>query len=179
MRENLSLEQTKKIFLDRAKALARQKHNETAEGELIKAVEFKLSNEKYAIESKYVREVLPLKELTTVPCTPPYILGIVNVRGQILSIIDLRVFFELARETVTQSAKIIVLSSNEMELGILADELTGARSLPLDQLHAGLPTLTGIREAYLRGVVGDDLVFLDAAKLLADKAIVVDEEVED
>lgn len=177
--ENLSDKQKKKIFMARAKSLARQEYDGTAKGEIIKAVEFRLSNEKYAIESKYVREVLPLKELTNVPCTPPYILGIVNVRGQILSIIDLRVFFELARETVTQAAKIIVLGSNEMEFGIVADGLTGARSIPLDQLHAGLPTLTGIREAYLQGVVGDDLVFLDAAKLLADKTLVVDEEVED
>ena len=176
---SMSTEQTKKILMDRAKVLAHEDKDETARGESIRVVEFRLSNERYAIESVSIREVLPLKELTVVPCTPPYILGIINVRGQILSIIDLRIFFELPREAATSATKIIVLSSNEMELGIVADEVTGARSISLDQVHVGLPTLTGIREIYLRGVVGNDLVFLDAAKLLADKLIVVDEDVEE
>ena len=174
-----SIEQTKKILIDRAKVLAHEDKAETARSESVKVIEFRLANEKYAIESVYIREVLPLKELAVVPCTPPYILGVINVRGQILSIIDLRVFFELPREAATRATKIIVLSSNEMELGIIADAVTGARSISLDQVHVGLLTLTGIREIYLRGVVGNDLVFLDAAKLLADKLIVVDEEVEE
>lgn len=176
---SMSTEQRKKILMDRAKVLAHEDKDETARGESIRVVEFRLSNERYAIESVSIREVLPLKELTVVPCTPPYILGIINVRGQILSIIDLRIFFELPREAATSATKIIVLSSNEMELGIVADEVIGARSISLDQVHVGLPTLTGIREIYLRGVVGNDLVFLDAAKLLADKLIVVDEDVEE
>ncbi|MDP4127020.1 MAG: chemotaxis protein CheW [Bacillota bacterium] len=179
MNESLSNQQKKTILVDRAKVLAREDHEITAVGKAIRVVEFRLSNEKYAIESRYVREVLPLKEFTSVPCTPSYILGIINVRGQILSIIDLRVFFELPREETTFASKIIVLSSTEMELGIVADAVSGARSILLDKLHAGLPTLTGIREAYLRGVAEEDLIFLDAAKLLEDKSIVVDEKIEE
>jgi len=175
---SMSREQTKKILQARAKVLAHEGKDETARGESVRVVEFNLSNERYAIESIYIREVLPLKELTVVPCTPPYILGIINLRGQILSIIDLRVFFDLPREAATSATKIIVLSLNEMELGIVVDEVTGARSITLDHLHVGPPTLTGIREVYLRGVAEEDLVFLDAAKLLTDKLIVVDEEVE-
>ena len=175
---SMATKQTKKILMDRAKVLAHKDKDETR-GERIKVIEFRLSNEKYAIESVYIREVLLLKELAVVPCTPPYILGVINVRGQILSIIDLRVFFELPQEAVTRATKIIVLSSSEMELGIVADEVIGARSILLEQVQVGLPTLTGIREIYLRGVVGEDLVFLDAVKLLADKLIVVDEEVEE
>src|SRR5665647_2485740 len=115
---NMSSEQTKKILMDRAKVLAHEDKDETSRGESIRVVEFRLSNERYAIESMYIREVLPLKELTVVPCTPPYILGIINVRGQILSVIDLKVFFELPREAATSATKIIVLSSSEMELGL-------------------------------------------------------------
>jgi Chemotaxis signal transduction protein len=178
MNESISTEEKKKILLDRATTLARQASDGIAEGESIEVVEFRLANEKYALESVYVREVLPLKEVAAVPCTPAYILGIINLRGQILSILDLKVFFELPQEAFTRAAKIIVLSSNEMELGIVADAVSGARSLPLNKVHAGLPTLTGIREAYLHGVAGEDLVFLDARKLLADKSLVVDEEVE-
>lgn len=178
MNQSISAEEKKKILRDRAMTLACQENDRIAEGESIEVVEFRLANEKYALESAYVREVLPLREVTAVPCTPPYILGIINVRGQILSILDIKAFFELPREVSTRATKIIVLSSNEMELGIAADAVSGARSLPLNKVHVGLPTLTGIREAYLRGVAEEDLVFLDARKLLADKSIVVDEEVE-
>lgn len=179
MNESVPAEQKKQKFKDRAKALARQEKDETAGSENIGVVEFRLANEKHAVESAYVREVLPLKELAAIPCTPPYVLGVINVRGQILSVIDLRVFFELTREAATRATRIIVLRLNEMELGIAADAVAGARSIPLDRVHAGLPTLTGIRETYLRGVAGEDLVILDAAKLLADKSLVVNEEVEE
>jgi purine-binding chemotaxis protein CheW len=65
-----------------------------------------------------------------------------------------------------------------MEMGILADAVVDARSVFLDQVHDPPPTLTGARKAYLRGVAGRDLVMLDAARLLGDKSLVVNEEVE-
>lgn len=175
---SVSAEQKKKIFRDRASVLAREDREETDGTEKIGVVEFRLANETYALESAYVREVLPLKELAALPCTPPRVLGVINVRGQILSVMDLRVLFDLPREAPTHTTKIIVLRSGDMELGIAADAVTGGRSVPLGQVQAGLPTLTGIREAYLRGVARENLVILDAAKLLADPSIVVNEEVE-
>lgn len=74
MNESVPAEQKKQKFKDRAKALARQEKDETAGGENIGVVEFRLANEKHAVESAYVREVLPLKELAAIPCTPPYVL---------------------------------------------------------------------------------------------------------
>jgi purine-binding chemotaxis protein CheW len=64
-----------------------------------------------------------------------------------------------------------------MEVGVVADAVVEARSLPLDSLSPALPTLTGLRAAYLRGIAEGDLVVLDAARLLADPSIVVNEEV--
>jgi len=177
MNDSVLAERKKSKFRDRAKVLARREKDETAGGETIGAVEFRLAGEKYAIASEYVREVLPLKGVATIPCTPPWVLGVINVRGQILSVIDLRVLFELPREAATRTARIIVLRADEMELGIVADAVTGARTIAIDRVQAGLPTLTGIRAAYLSGVAGEDLVLLDAAKLLADKALLVNEEV--
>ena len=87
----------KRILKARAKALAEEP--EKAEpGEQIEIVEFVLSSEKYGVESRYVREVCPLKEFASVPCTPPFVLGIMNVRGGILSIIDIRKFFDLPEQ---------------------------------------------------------------------------------
>jgi purine-binding chemotaxis protein CheW len=132
----------------------------------------------YGVESLYVREVYPLKELTPLPCTPPFVLGIINVRGQILSVVDLRQFFDLPAQRLTDLNKVIVLHDGTMAFGILADAILGVRVIPPDGVQPSLPTLTGIRAAYLKGVTGERLVILDAAKLLTDKALIVFEEVE-
>jgi purine-binding chemotaxis protein CheW len=140
-------------------------------------VEFLLSGEEYALESGYVREVYPLRELTPLPCTPPFVLGIVNMRGKILSVIDMRRFFELPGQGVTDLNKVIILHRGSMEFGILADAIIGVRTIAASELQPSLPTLTDIRAAYLKGVTKDGLVVLDAAKMLSDKRIVVHEEV--
>jgi purine-binding chemotaxis protein CheW len=62
--------------------------------------------------------------------------------------------------------------------GILSDAILGVRSIPLDSIQPSLPTLTGIRAAYLKGVTSDRLVILDAGALLADRKLIVLEEVE-
>jgi purine-binding chemotaxis protein CheW len=103
---------------------------------------------------------------------------LINVRGQILSVIDLRVFFDLPQSSVTGASKVLILRSGDMEVGVVADGVVEARSLPLDGLSPALPTLTGLRAAYLRGIADGDLVILDAAKLLADKSLVVNEQVD-
>jgi purine-binding chemotaxis protein CheW len=65
-----------------------------------------------------------------------------------------------------------------MDLGILADDVVGVRSVPVSQLQAALPTLSGIGQEYLRGVTGDRLVVLDAGKILGDPKVIVQEEIE-
>ena len=177
MSEIISMEQKRKILKERAKALASRGKDEKAGGERIAVVEFGLAGERYAVESRYVREVLPFRKLALIPCTPSFVLGVIDVRGEILSVIDLGVFFELPRAAATPGAKIIVLESTEMELGIAADVVAGARSIPLEEVSEAPPTLTGVREAYLRGLAEEDLVILDAARLLADKSIQVNDEV--
>lgn len=166
------------VFRDRARALAAKPRALKDERPHIGIVEIWLAHEKYAVESLYVREVLPLKDVTPLPCTPAHVLGLINVRGQILSVIDLRVFFDLPQSSVTGASKVLVLRSGDMEVGVVADGVVEARSLPLDDLSPALPTLTGLRAAYLRGIADGDLVILDAAKLLADKSLVVNEQVD-
>jgi purine-binding chemotaxis protein CheW len=171
-------EDEKKLLRARAQALAREPaREETARGTLA-IVEFLLAYETYAIESSYVREVYPLKTFTPLPCTPPFVRGIINIRGQILSIVDLKNFFDLPEKGLTDLNKVIVVHHANMAFGILADALLGVRSIPLGHVQPSLPTLTGIRAAYLKGVTGERLVILDAAKLLADKGLIVLEEVE-
>ncbi len=74
-------EERQKILRTRAQTLARESEREEATQEGLEVVEFLLAYETYGVESSYVREVYPLKELTPLPCIPPFVLGIINVRG--------------------------------------------------------------------------------------------------
>lgn len=130
-------------------------------------MEFRLATEKYGLESAFVREVYPLKELTPLPGVPPFVLGIVNVRGQILSVIDLKKFFNLPEKGLGQLNKLIILRKKQMEFGILADEILGARSVALDAIQAPPPTVSGVGAEYLRGVTSERVILLDAEKILS------------
>jgi purine-binding chemotaxis protein CheW len=83
------------------------------------------------------------------------------------------VFVELPRKGLTNQNQVIILESETMEFGILADEILGTRSIPESAMQPSLPTLTGVRAAYLRGVTGDRVVVLDGKKLLSDDKMVV------
>jgi purine-binding chemotaxis protein CheW len=167
----------RKILHARAQALAREPLGEDVATESLEVLEFLLAYETYGIEMSYVRETLPLKDLTPVPCTPPFVLGLISVRSRIVSVIDIRKFFDLPGKGLTDLNRVIVVHDDGMEFGILADAVLGVRTVPLAEVQPSLPTLTGIREEYLKGVTKERMTILDGKKLLSDKNIVVHEEI--
>jgi purine-binding chemotaxis protein CheW len=170
-------EDTQRILRERATVLAREAvPAETADAS-IEVIEFLLAHERYAIASEYVRGVDPLEDLTPLPCTPSFVLGIVNVRGEILSVIDLKKFFDLPGKGLTDLNKVIVLESANMVFGIVADAISDVRRILRADIQSSLPTLTGIREDYLLGVTAERVVILDAEKLLTDGKLIVQEQV--
>ena len=173
----LSPAETGKILKARAQALAQEPERDDVNGESVEILEFSLAYESYGIETSFVREVYPLKSFTPLPGTPPFVFGIVNVRGQIFSVIDLKKFFELPDKGLSDLNKVIIVRGPVLEFGILADAIAGIRSIRINEIQPSLPTLTGIRQDYLRGVTRERLVILDAEKLLTDKALIVHEAV--
>ncbi|WP_137973225.1 chemotaxis protein CheW [Pseudomonas sp. F(2018)] len=141
---------------------------ETRPDSLIELLSFTLGEELYAIETGHVGAVLPLPHFTPLPGTPPFVLGIVNVRGHIVSVLDLRVFFELPIEGLSDKNYLVVLRNQEMEFGLLADRIRGIEQIPRDSLQAGLANLTGIRANYLLGVTAEQATVLDGTRLLGD-----------
>jgi purine-binding chemotaxis protein CheW len=177
-RLTLSPEERRKILRARARSLAAGGKAEAAPAHLlVEVVEFVLGPEHYGVESCHVREIHPLSEFTPLPCTPAFVLGLVNVRGQILSIIDIKKLFDLPERGLTDMNKVIVVHANHMEVGILADAIVGVRSIALEELQPSLPTLTGIRAEYLKGITKDPMVVLDVEKILSDEKILVVEVV--
>ena len=168
----------REILRARAKALARPRESGAAANVPLELLEFRLAQECYALETRHVRGVIPLKDLTPLPCPPPFLLGFVNVRGRITPVIDIKKFFDLPDKGLTDLHRIILVRGNDLELGLLADVIVGVRSIPVDSLQPSLPTLTGIRADYLKGVTAERLVVLDLERILADPKIIVHEEVE-
>lgn len=170
------LRERARVLHERARALARAPQREGAADASLEVLEFRLARESYALETRYVGEVLPLSDLTPLPCTPPFVRGIVNVRGRILPVIDLKQFFDLPDNGLTDLHRIILVRGNDLELGLLADAIVGVRPIAQDNLQPSLPTLSGIRAEYLKGVTAERLVVLDLARMLADPKIIVHEE---
>lgn len=178
MSTSLSPDDNEQVRILKARAAVLAREPESApEGEHIEIIEFLLAEERYALESVCIGEVYPLRELTPLPCTPSFVLGVVNIRGKILSVLDLRRFFDLPVSGLSDLNKVIILRNDTMEFGILADAILAARRISLQALQPSLPTLTEIRAEYLLGVTEERLVVLDGRKILTDPGIVVHEEV--
>ena len=173
-----SPEEQRSILKSRARALAQEPKQAHAAGDFLEVTEFRLASETYAIESAFVREVYPLKDFTPLPGAPPFVLGIVNVRGQILSVVDLKKFFNLPDKGIGELNKVIIIRDDRMEFGILADAVLGMVSIWLEAIQPPLPSEAGIGAEFLKGVTGERVILLDAVKILGDERIVVHEDVE-
>ncbi|WP_439862042.1 chemotaxis protein CheW [Pseudomonas sp. MBLB4136] len=163
-------------LLERTRQWAQQVEPEQVEGWL-EVLTFNISGELYAIASAHVAEVLPLPHFTPLPGTPPYVLGIVNVRGHIVSLLDLRVLFELPLNSLSDKNFLMILRGPETEFALLIDRVLGISRIHRDALQTELASLTGVRAAYLLGVTAEQCTVLDGERLLGDPNLrVMDED---
>jgi purine-binding chemotaxis protein CheW len=149
------------------------------------------------MDARYVYNVKPADLITHVPRVPEWVAGVVNLRGRILSVVDLRLFFDLpAAEGVENEGResggesyLVVVETPDMEIGLLADDVLAVESVPMSQIQDTAGVVRGLRPEYVQGVVmfkGDDaggqddgsmVVVLDLIALLADDQLIVREEV--
>ncbi|MGH9457635.1 MAG: chemotaxis protein CheW, partial [Thermoanaerobaculia bacterium] len=138
----------RRILAERARALATPPAAE-AEGESLEVVEFRLGETTCAIPAPAVREVHSLVRLTPVPCTPPFVAGIVNVRGEIFSVVDLRALLALRAADADGERWMVLLRADAMAFGIIADAVVGVGRIPLERIQAAH---TGGEASWVRGV---------------------------
>jgi len=174
-KKGVSREKMRAILEERARALARVHEVET--GDSTQLVVFSLADETYGIPTGYVREVQPLREISPVPCTPDFVVGIINIRGSIYSVVDIRNFLGVPKQEVTDLTKVILVNTAGLEVGILADDVSGSMSVPLAEIKPPLATAASIKEEYVQGVTSDMLIILNLEALMRDERIVVHEEV--
>lgn len=167
MQQGATEAERERILRQRAAALAK-KPAEEAPGQTLEVLEFTLANERYGLESAEVREVFPLREFTALPGAPPFMVGIVNLRGRLLPLVNLKSFFDLPERGLSDMNKVFVLEGQGVELGILGDTVGGLTRVLAATLQPALPTHTGVRQEFLVGIAPGRLALLDAQKIIAD-----------
>jgi len=172
----LSQEDMKNILKTRASKLAREPVK-AKEGGQMEIVEFLLSNEHYCVESQFIQEVFPLKEYTPLPCVPSFVFGLINVRGQIIPVINIKKFYDIPDVNISDFANVIILHNENATFSILADSIIGVKIIDVIDIEPLPAAFTGIRKEFIKGVTGMPLMILDAKRLLDDRGIIVHEEV--
>ena len=142
------------------------------QGDSISVIEFLLVPERYAITASFVREVLPLREVTGIPGTQPFVMGVINLRGKIVSVINLKVLFALKERGLTEMNKVIILENPGMWFGIVADAIIGSKTISLDTMSAPPLNLRPIAAEFVKGVTADGLILLDAEILLSSNKVI-------
>jgi chemotaxis signal transduction protein len=167
-------ELVRKILLERAKKIAVPEAEITETG-IAEVLRFQLAYQEYALEMRYVREVILTGEITPVPGAPPFISGICAARGQIISLVDLRVLLSLPEKGLTDLNRVIVITDGRITFGILADNITGIGTIPSPMIITPDPCIVLSWKKYLKGYVGSSLTMLDAGAILADPALIVED----
>ncbi len=161
----------------RAEILAKEPEQKREVSAVIEIVKFSLADETYGIESAFVWGVYSIKDITPLPGVPSHIPGIINLRGQILPVIELNKFFNLPETGINELNKVIVLGIDSMEFGISADAVQGTQAVELEDIQEAPYTVTGIGQKYLKGITKENIAVLDAEIILNDETLIINEKV--
>jgi purine-binding chemotaxis protein CheW len=193
----VSPEELQEIWARRAAELAQVPADED-EGEQHRLLLIRLGREIYGIDAQYVFNVKPAELITYVPRVPEWVAGVVNLRGRIFSVVDLRSFFGLPAAEVEEADDsdygervdhLVVVETPDMEIALLVDDVLTVEPLPASRIQDTSGTVRGLRPEYVRGVVtrvgetadteenGSIVVVLDLLALLADERLIVHEEI--
>jgi purine-binding chemotaxis protein CheW len=164
------------ILRRRARALAARR-DAASTRPMLDVLRFRLGAERYAIDSRHAIEVHPLRQLAPIPCCPRHIVGVVNARGRMLPVVDLRKFFELPEAGLADLHRVIHVEAEGLAFGLLADMGLDTHELDPASLQPPPATLSGARAEYVLGLTGEALILLDVGRIARDPRMVVDQEV--
>lgn len=136
---------------------------------LLRVLVFSLGKESYCIDVRQAKEVMRMPETTRVPNVPAFVLGAANLRGEIISILDMHYFFGLEPMGKSQEVRVIVTDLSGESVGLRVDRVQDTIGIDEEEVQAPLATLKGKLANYTKGQVarGEDiLIFLDLEKVL-------------
>jgi Chemotaxis signal transduction protein len=139
-----------------------------------KYLTFTLDEEEFGIEIRHVKEIIGMQPITQLPETPDYIKGIINLRGKIIPLIDMRVKFKKNSAEYTDRTCIIVTEINDLSVGLIIDSVSEVVSVADEAISPPPDYRTGIQNTYIKGIDKTD----NRVKLLlnCEKLILEDED---
>ena len=136
----------------------------------IQVVVFSISKEFYGVPIAAVQEIVRVPEVTSVPDAPDFFEGVINLRGKIVPIVDLRKRLRLASSGRTKSSRVLVAENGGRVIGLLVDAVSEVRRLPADAVEPPPEIISAVGIEYITGVAkaGERLIiFLDIKKILS------------
>ena len=140
--------------------------------EVLQWVTYRLGEETYGINVMQVQEVLRYTEIAPVPGAPDYVLGIINLRGNVVTVIDTRTRFVLPPIVITDNTRIVIIESDEQVVGILVDSVAEVVYLRTSEIDSAPNVGTEESAKFIQGVSNRDgqlLILVDLNKLLSDE----------
>jgi purine-binding chemotaxis protein CheW len=140
-------------------------------GEEKKVIVFALGQEEYGVEVEKVRTIERMVPLTRVPKTPSFIKGVINLRGVVVPILDLRARFGLETKEYNDQTRIIIVSSEDIEVGMIVDSASDVLDIDTDAIENPPEIVGGIKSKYLHGIakVSERLLVLLNLEQVLDK----------
>jgi purine-binding chemotaxis protein CheW len=166
-----------RILKERAARLKEPIDDLGVKGEVLHGIHFMLGDENSAVDLKYTNGVVPLKAYTQLPGAPDFILGIANVRGKILAVVDIKKLLNLPGKGITNLNRLIIAKYQSIEIGILADEIMGTVKIATDELSDDKSNIPGMENGYFRGVTKERIIVLDLKAFLQIDALIINDEV--
>ena len=173
--EAYSQQRTDEILHARARALARTAERETLEKSVVLLL-CRLGEQRYAMPLVKVVEIQPLGAFAHVPGTPAFIKGVINVRGQIFTVVDLAVFFGIRADEKGQTGQsILIVGDAGNHLGLLVDEVLGIAHYHPGEIHSLKLNLPNVKSDYISGSTADAVAVLNLDELLSDRKMLVED----
>ena len=129
---------------------------EALETENLKVVVFQLADKEYVIPVSQVQGIEKLIHITRVPKTPPFVKGVINLRGVVTPIIDLKSRFGLGESNLNDSSRIIIISLDDMNVGVIVDSANDVLDIPKDSIEPQPEVVGGLEQDFIAGVTKID-----------------------
>lgn len=148
------------------------KKAEKSAGEVIQLINFRIRDEEFGVDIGSVREITRVLDITQIPESPTFIQGVINLRGQVIAVIDLSKKFGFAiQEKLSEKARIVVVEVQGMTVGMLVDAVPGVLKITEEHIEPTPELIQGeIQKDYIRGVGKLDgrlIILLDLERVLA------------
>jgi purine-binding chemotaxis protein CheW len=136
----------------------------------MKMIVFQLNQEEYGISVDKVRSIEKIQVITRVPGTKPFVKGVINLRGIVTPVIDLRTRFDMQQKPFSDSSRIIVAALDQYEVGLIVDAANDVIDLEMDEIEPAPEVVGAVEADYVEGVAKIDrrlIIILDLIKVLA------------